>query len=81
VEEDFADLARPQVTEPLPDQTSVVLVPGAVEKDGVAVRIQSQVGGCALPDRNGACLRADVAFLLRAPRVEALHRLFEDARE
>jgi hypothetical protein len=43
-QQDFADLARLQVTEPLPDQTIVLLVPGAVEEDGVQVGVETQVG-------------------------------------
>jgi len=79
--EHIADLARLEMPETPEDELVLLLVPGAVQKDGVDVRIEPQVGRGALQDGDGACLRAEVALLPRAPCVEPFHRLFEDARE
>jgi hypothetical protein len=67
--------------EPDEDELVLLLVPGPVQENGVDVRIQPQVGGGALQDADGTCLRPEVAILTRTPWVEPLHRLFEDPRE
>jgi hypothetical protein len=46
-----ADLIRLQVPEPLPAQLAVLLVPGAIESDQVQVRVEPQIAGVPLHDR------------------------------
>jgi hypothetical protein len=69
------------VTEAGEHEFVTLRVPGAVEKDGVDVWVESQVGGRALQDGDGARLRATVPFLPRSVRIETLHRLLEDPGE
>lgn len=60
--EHLADFARPQVTEAGEHEFVTLLVPGAVEEDGVDVWVEAQVGGSALQDGDRARLRAAVPF-------------------
>ena len=60
-----AHFARAEMPEADEDELVLLLVPGAVQEHGVDVRIQPQVGGDALQDADGACLRAELALLTR----------------
>jgi len=73
--------AGPEMPESSEGELVLLLVPGAVQEYGVDVWIQPQVGGDALQDGHGACLRAGMPLLTRTPCVEPLHRLLEDPRE
>jgi hypothetical protein len=48
--EHFGDFSRPRVPEAGEDEFASVLMPGAVDEEGVDVRVEAQVGGGALQD-------------------------------
>jgi hypothetical protein len=79
--EHVADLARLQMAQAFPAKLASILVPGAVEDDGMEVRGQPEVGQGPLEDGDGAGRGARDTLLGRALAVEPLHRLQEDPRE
>jgi hypothetical protein len=62
-----SDFPGSEMLESDEDELVLLLVPGAVQNDGVDVRVQPQLGGDARQDGHGACLRAEVALLERTP--------------
>jgi hypothetical protein len=79
--EDLAHLPGPEVTELVPHERGAVLVVGAIEKDDMEVRVQSEVGRRALHDRDRTGLGTLHTAGGGSLGVERVHRLDEDPRE
>jgi hypothetical protein len=72
--------AGPEMAEPLPGELTLLLAPGAIERDQVKVRIESQVGRCPLHGGDRAALGSGTT-VPPASGVERQHRLHDHARE
>jgi len=63
------------------DKLAPLLVPGAIKRDGVEMRVEAEIGRRPLHSGDRAGLRTYGAILRRSTDIERLHRIHEDLGE